>query len=98
MIRHKDVKSDNILMHGGKVFLADFGSSWDGFAQGSLNTHSDDPKGHTSRYAAPEVITNDPRSAKSDIFSLGGVFYEIFCALEVSWVACNTEYYVCSLT
>jgi serine/threonine protein kinase len=91
MIRHKDVKCDNILMHGGKVFLADFGSSWDGYAQGSMDTHNEVPKGHTARYASTEVITKEPRSAKSDVFSLGGVFYEIFCALEVSFAGRNTE-------
>lgn len=82
MIRHKDVKSDNILLHNGKLLLADFGSSWDGWSQRSLVTQDPNPKGHTPRYAAPEVMTNEPRSARSDIFSLGGVFYEMFCALE----------------
>lgn len=87
MIRHKDVKSDNILMHGGKVLLTDFGSSWAGIGDVSLVTNNANPQGHTPRYAAPEVIKREPRSAKSDIFSLGGVFYEILVAIEpkVKW-------------
>lgn len=82
MMRHKDVKSSNVLLHEGRVLLADFGSSWDGTDNQSLVTTSDNPKGHTPRYAAPEVNSRDPRNAKSDIFSLGGVFYEILCGLE----------------
>lgn len=82
MIRHKDVKPANILLHDGKVLLADFGSSWDGVAIGTLTTHDPEPKGHTDRFAAPEVKTHDQRNAKSDVFALGAVFYEVLCAID----------------
>ncbi|MCJ1475073.1 hypothetical protein MMC13_003733 [Lambiella insularis] len=39
------------------------------------------PEAFTRRYAAPEVLDCDPRNNKSDIFSLGCVFLEIWAAL-----------------
>ena len=83
MIRHKDLKPKNVLIHEGKALLTDYGSSWDGWGTATLATASPaDYRMHTLRYAAPEVASRDPRSAKSDVFSLGCVFYEMFCALE----------------
>ena len=93
MIRHKDVKTDNILIHKGRVLLTDFGSSWAGIGDMSLVTNTENPQGYTPRYAAPEVIKKEPRSAKSDVFSLGGVFYEILSAIEPRLTLSKAEYW-----
>lgn len=93
MIRHKDVKPANILLHDGRVLLADFGSSWDGVALGTLATNNAEPKGHTDRYAAPEVKSGDERDAKSDVFALGAVFYEMLCAIDTSAKWYDVDYY-----
>lgn len=69
-------------MHKGKVMLTDFGSSWAGVGDLSLVTNTDHPQGYTPRYAAPEVMKKEQRSTKSDVFSLGGVFYEILSAIQ----------------
>ena len=81
MKRHKDLKPANLLIDEGKVLLTDFGSSFDGSAVQQMTTDTQDPKGHTWRYAAPEIKSGSSRNEKSDIFSMGGVFHEILCAL-----------------
>ncbi|MCJ1403381.1 hypothetical protein MMC11_006604 [Xylographa trunciseda] len=88
-IRHKDVKPTNILVHKSTVLFTDFGLAHDysdsthTFAtSGMMSTGA--PEAFTRRYAAPEVLNYDPRNNKSDIFSLGCVFLEIWAALTES--------------
>ncbi|KAH7126707.1 kinase-like domain-containing protein, partial [Dendryphion nanum] len=74
-IRHKDIKSRNILVKGGEIIFADFGSSYAMIDEGTSVT--DGPSfGHTRLYCAPEVITNNQRRRSADIFSLGCIFTE----------------------
>ncbi len=79
-IRHKDIKPSNILMHDELVIYTDFGISLDA-------THLDDTTttgyhgAMTERYCAPEVAHSAPRNRKSDVFSLGCVYIEIFTVL-----------------
>ena len=78
MVRHKDIKPENILMHGGSVFLTDFGIAHDSLEQQRMTTDNPHPLG-TVFYWAPEYEArpNQPRNEKSDIFSLGCVYLEL---------------------
>ncbi|BBM85071.1 FHA domain-containing serine/threonine-protein kinase [Candidatus Uabimicrobium amorphum] len=61
-VYHADIKPENILVStSGTIKLIDFGET----------------KNFTYKYAAPERFENKPPSVKSDIYSLGGVMYEI---------------------
>ncbi|KAF2822391.1 kinase-like protein [Ophiobolus disseminans] len=75
-IKHRDIKPGNILIHGSKVLITDFGLSRD-----FLDTTSG-PTAHTPRYAPPEVAAHGKRNYTGDIWSLGCVFLEIAAALH----------------
>ncbi|KAI1205184.1 kinase-like domain-containing protein [Annulohypoxylon truncatum] len=80
-VRHKDIKPANILVHYGRVFLTDFGLSFDFTdAEGSMTTSM--VVGWTRKYGAPEVAFQEPRNTRSDIWSLGVVFLEMVVVLK----------------
>lgn len=79
-IRHKDIKPRNILIHQGHVIFTDFGYSLDSSGL-SHSTTAGRPDFLTRRYCAPEVLDHDLRNSKSDIFSLGCVFIEMYSVL-----------------
>jgi serine/threonine protein kinase len=89
-IRHKDIKPQNILVHQGKVLYADFGLSYD-FGDTGRSTTTGYPQGITRRYCAPEVADYGSRNSKSDVFSLGCVFTEIYLTL-VNDTSCDRLY------
>ena len=61
-VYHADIKPQNILVStSGAIKLIDFGET----------------KNFTYKYAAPERFEGKPPSVKGDIYSLGGVMYEI---------------------
>jgi eukaryotic-like serine/threonine-protein kinase len=70
---HGDVKPANILINAeGRVKLSDFGMA--------RVSHSNSGSGQllgTPAYWCPEQIMGRPQDARSDIFSLGGVLYEM---------------------
>ena len=71
---HRDLKPANIMLDGrGRVRITDFG----------LALNRDDATGRsetagTPAYMAPEQIAKGEASVRSDIYSLGLVFYELF--------------------
>ena len=71
---HRDLKPANIMLDGrGRVRITDFG----------LALSSDDATGRsetagTPAYMAPEQIGKGEASVRSDIYSMGLVFYELF--------------------
>jgi serine/threonine protein kinase len=79
-IRHKDIKPHNILVHKGRLIYTDFGYSFDstGF---SRSTTVGRPSFFTPRYSAPEVAEHEDRDSRSDVFSLGCVFFDMLLAL-----------------
>jgi hypothetical protein len=80
-VRHKDIKSGNILVSGGTVLFADFGLSLD-FTDATGSTTMSMVNGMTPRYCAPEVANHAPRNTKSDIWCLGVVFLEMIVTLK----------------
>ena len=74
-ITHRDIKPANILIDGnGEPFLADFG-----LALREEELGHDAYQGMTPSYASPEQASGESHrvDGRSDIFSLGVVFYEL---------------------
>lgn len=81
-IIHGDIKPENIMLTpGNRVKILDFG-----VARRAWNNNPDDATksmetmtatGGTPAYMAPEVLLQRPDDGRSDIFSLGLVFYEM---------------------
>jgi serine/threonine protein kinase len=78
-IRHKDIKLDNIIVHGAILIFTDFGISRD-FSELSSSLTDGRAIG-TYSYFAPEVAANRPRGCGADVFSLGCVLLEICSVL-----------------
>src|SRR5579863_3264021 len=81
-IIHGDIKPENIMLApGNRVKILDFG-----VARRAWNSNPDDAtksmqtmtaSGGTPAYMAPEVLLQQPDDGRSDLFSLGLVFYEM---------------------
>lgn len=90
-IKHMDIKPENILVrsienstkkhHSGayKVYLADFGISRSYASPEESETNS--ITSFTPLYAAPEVVSQELRGFKADVFSLGCVFTEMLATI-----------------
>ncbi len=82
-IIHGDIKPENIMITpGNRVKILDFGVARRAFrpanpddATKSIETMT--ASGGTPAYMAPEVLLQKPDDGRSDIFSLGLVFYEM---------------------
>ena len=73
---HRDIKPDNILLdEEGNIYLADFGIAKD-LAINTSNTDPDAVVGSLD-YISPEQARSEPVSARTDIYSLGVVLYEM---------------------
>lgn len=72
-IIHRDVKSTNILLgKRGEIKIADFGLAYILDIKESQTEYAGTPS-----YMAPEVVQRKTPTARSDIFSLGVVLYEL---------------------
>ncbi|KAH7081323.1 kinase-like domain-containing protein [Paraphoma chrysanthemicola] len=79
-IRHRDVKPENILMHGHSVVITDFGASKNARLPGMAITEGV-VDFQTRKYSAPEVLRSERRSFEADVYSMGCVFLEVYCKL-----------------
>jgi eukaryotic-like serine/threonine-protein kinase len=76
-IVHRDIKPENILLAEGRPLVADFGIAKAlGEAAGSRLTETGLVIG-TAAYMSPEQAAGDPIDARTDIYSLGCVLYEM---------------------
>lgn len=87
-VRHKDINTQNILVHQGRAMYTEFGISlyFDPHLSATGASAFDNPTGSTlyeNTYAAPEILDGFPMSTKSDVFSLACVIWEILVARSV---------------
>lgn len=74
---HRDIKPANVLLSGdGRVKVADFGIA-KAVAEADL-TQPGLMVG-TAKYLAPEQVRGEPIDARTDLYSLGVVLYEMLC-------------------
>jgi serine/threonine-protein kinase len=72
---HQDIKPDNVFItHDGNLKIGDFGLAL--IASGVAVERAVQGKG-TPAYMSPELCRGDPQDYRSDIYSLGAVFYEL---------------------
>jgi serine/threonine protein kinase len=79
---HRDIKPANVILaRGGRVKILDFGLARQGHTRGIENTMTDVSQPGvilgTPRYMSPEQVRGEATDARSDLFSLGLILYEM---------------------
>lgn len=69
---HRDIKPHNLMLSGGVVKIMDFGIARDVDATSATSTQVFSP-----HYAYPERVQDEPLDARTDLSSLGVVFYQL---------------------
>jgi len=76
-IVHRDIKPENVLLTGGHAVVADFGIARAVQIATDRTVLASEPVSGTPAYMSPEQATGEPGDARSDIYGLGCVFYEM---------------------
>jgi serine/threonine-protein kinase len=78
---HRDIKPANILLHEGRVLVADFGIALAVQQAGGTRLTETGLSVGTPQYMSPEQATGDRElDGRSDLYSLGCVLYEMLAA------------------
>ncbi len=72
---HRDLKPENIMLVGKQVKLMDFGQAR---SQQAGNDQPEEYLAGSPAYISPEQVQGRPPDARSDLYSLGVVMYELF--------------------
>ena len=75
---HRDIKPENILLSDGEAMIADFGIAFSSRRSAPRLTGTGASIG-TPLYMSPEQISGDEVDARSDIYSLAALVYEMLC-------------------
>ena len=86
-VLHRDLKPMNVMVDGrGKVRITDFG-----LAALIEELDSSDMRAGTPAYMSPEQLAGKESSARSDVYSLGLVLYELFTGRRAYRASSATE-------
>src|SRR5262245_2062584 len=76
-IVHRDIKPENILLTGGHAMVADFGIARALQLAGDRTMRMGEGVTGTPAYMSPEQAMGESGDARSDVYSLGCVLYEM---------------------
>jgi eukaryotic-like serine/threonine-protein kinase len=74
---HRDIKPENILISGGHAMVADFGIARALQLAGDRTVRMGEGVSGTPAYMSPEQAMGESGDARSDVYSLGCVLYEM---------------------
>ena len=74
---HRDIKPENIMLTGGHAMVADFGIARALQLAGDHTIRMGEGVSGTPAYMSPEQAMGEPGDARSDVYSLGSVLYEM---------------------
>lgn len=88
---HCDLKPDNVMVGGfGEVYVLDWGIAVDVSSPHALGSRREEIVG-TPAYLAPEMLTGEALSPRTDVYQLGGLLYELLTGRAPHDVAGTTR-------
>lgn len=85
-VLHRDIKPQNILIHNHNIKISDFGFAKSFEKHELITTFCGSPL-----YMAPEIIKDHEYDTKSDIWSLGVIFYELITKRHPYYIKTRKE-------